>query len=136
MIQIKMQTNDGRPYPDFLLRHIENEWLGIDLPLIDPDICLQVDSSLSYCGCVEPTPRLRQLVYVFQQSTDFDHETVALLVRIAACVADDAACWDEVVAIEFQRDCGMQRDEYLSALTSIAEHVEADTLLVEELMTA
>lgn len=135
-INIKTRTDDGRPYPDFLLSHVQKEWAGVDLPLLDPDICLKVDSSLSYCGCQVPKAKLRQLVYVYHQSSDFDHETIALLTRIGACVEEDAACWDEVIAIEFQRDCGLSRKEYLQALEAIAEHAEAPAALVEELMTA
>ena len=136
MIQIQQTTADGRAYPDFLMRHVQDVWASVELPIVDPDVCLKVDSALSYCGCVEPTARLRQMVYLYQQSHDFDHETVALLVRIARYADDDAACWDDIVAIEFERDCGLDRDSYLEALTAVARRVEADELLVQELMTA
>ena len=136
MLTIKTLTSDGRPFPDFLLEHIRSEWGGVQLAEIDPDICLKVDSALSYCGCVRPTPRLRQLVYLYQQSSDFDHETVGLLTRVATHVDDESEIWDEIVAIELQRDCGLSRADYLVALAAIVERVEADAVFVEELMSA
>ena len=135
-IKIKLLAANGEPYPDFLLDHIRSEWQGVQLDFIDPDICLKVDSSLSYCGCVVPTAKLRQFVYLYQQSSDFDYETVALLTRIAKFAADDSGFWDDILALELQRDCGLDRREYLTALQLIAEQVEAETALCEALLTA
>lgn len=129
-------TDDGQPYPDFLVEHIKSEWAGVDVPLIDPDVCLKVDSSLSYCGCGMPSVKLRQFVYLYQQSHDFDYETIALLTRIAQGVSDDSAVWDDIVALEFQRDCGLERADYLAALTAMAEHIEAEELLFHALLSA
>lgn len=127
-------TDEGQPYPAFLIEHITTEWAGVNIPLIDPDICLKVDSSLSYCGCGTPGAKLRQFVYLYQQSHDFDYETIDLLARIAKGADDNAAVWDDIVALELQRDCGLTRDEYLAALTAMAERVEAEALLYEELL--
>ena len=129
-------TDEGLPYPDFLIDHIRSEWAEVNVPLIDPDICLKVDSSLSYCGCVRPSPALRQFVYLYQQSYDFDYETIAILCRISAGSADATAVWDDVVALELQRDCGLSRADYLAALLAIAEHLEAEGQLFESLLTA
>jgi hypothetical protein len=129
-------TDDGLPYPEFLLEHIANEWSGVNVPLIDPDVCLKVDSSLSYCGCVVPSTKLRQFVYLYQQSHDFDYETIAILTRIAQGSADNASIWDDLVSLEFQRDCGLSRDNYLAELLAVAERVEAEASLFEELLSA
>ena len=129
-------TDDGQPYPDFLVEHIKTEWAGVDVPLIDPDICLKVDSSLSYCGCGMPGVKLRQFIYLYQQSHDFDYETIAILTRIAQGASDDSAVWDDIVALELQRDCGLERDDYLAALAAMAEHIEAESLLYQALLTA
>lgn len=129
-------TDEGQPYPDFLIDHITSEWAGVNIPLIDPDICLKVDSSLSYCGCGRPSARLRQFVYLYHQSHDFDYETIALLTRIGQGAADNTAIWDDIVALEFQRDCGLQREDYLASLTAIAEHIEPEASLFEALLTA
>ncbi len=129
-------SDNGQPYPDFLLEHIQSEWKGVELPFIDPDICLKVDSSLSYCGCVIPTVKLRQFVYLYQQSSDFDYETIAILTRIAAHAGDQSAFWDDIVALELQRDCGLLRADYLAALTAIAEQVESEMMLYQDLLSA
>ena len=135
-INIKKQTADGRPYPDFLLDHIKTDWVDVDIPLVDPDICLKVDSSLAYCGCGCPGPKLRQFVYLYQQSTDFDHETIALLARIGAAASEDSEFWDDVLVLELQRDCGLSRADYLTALTAIVAAVEAEQVWCEALLTA
>lgn len=129
-------TDDGLPYPEFLLEHIVSEWAGVNVPLIDPDVCLKVDSSLSYCGSVTPSTKLRQFVYLYQQSHDFDYETIALLIRISQGSADNDAIWDELVTLEFQRDCGLSREQYLSGLLTVAERLEVESSLFEELLSA
>lgn len=129
-------TDDGLPYPDFLIEHIMTEWSEVNVPLIDPDVCLKVDSSLSYCGCVVPGPKLRQFVYQYQQSHDFDYETIAILTRIARGVTDDSPIWDDLVALEFQRDCGLPRAHYLDELVAVAERIEAEASLYDELLSA
>lgn len=129
-------TDDGLPYPEFLLEHISSEWSGVNVPIIDPDVCLKVDSSLSYCGCVMPSAALRQFVYLYHQSHDFDYETIALLIRISQGSADNEAIWDELVALEFQRDCGLSRDHYLAELLKVVERVEVESSLFEELLSA
>jgi len=129
-------TDDGLPYPDFLVEHIINEWSEVNVPLIDPDVCLKVDSSLSYCGCILPGPKLRQFVYQYQQSHDFDYETIAILTRIARGVTDDSPIWDDLVALEFQRDCGLPRAHYLAELRAVAERIEAEASLYDELLSA
>ncbi|HCH20375.1 MAG TPA: hypothetical protein DEX33_03150, partial [Cellvibrionales bacterium] len=53
-INIKKANSEGLAYPDFLLDHILSEWQDVQIDLIDPDVCLKVDSSLSYCGCIAP----------------------------------------------------------------------------------
>lgn len=135
-INIKKVMADGRKYPDFLLEHIKTDWTEVNIPLIDPDVCLKVDSSLAYCGCGSPSPKLRQFVYLYQQSTDFDHETIALLTRLARFADDYSVFWDEVLGLELQRDCGLPREEYLAALVKIVEQVEVETVWCESLLSA
>ncbi len=134
--RIKLYNDDGEPFPDFLLEHISDQWAEVQLDHIDPDVCLRVDSGLSYCGCGVPGNKLRQFIYLYHGSEDFDHETVELMVRIADAVSDESPVWDEVLALELNRDCGMPRADYLIALRSIADHVDAESTLCETLLTA
>ena len=134
--RIKLHNDEGEPFPDFLLEHIADQWAEVQLDHIDPDVCLRVDSGLSYCGCGKPGDKLRQFIYLYHGSEDFDHQTVELMVRIADAVADDSPVWDEVLALELNRDCGMPRDDYLVALRSIADHVDAESTLCENLLSA
>ena len=119
-----------------MLSHIRSEWRGVDIALLDPDICLQVDSSLSYGGCSEPSAKLRQFVYLYQQSCDFDHETIVALSRIATHTTDDSPLWDDIVALELQRDCGLPRHRYLTALGASATQLAAEARLCYELLSA
>ena len=72
-INIKKANSEGLAYPDFLLDHILSEWQDVQIDLIDPDVS-KVDSGLSYCGCIAPSSDLRQLVYVYNSSGDFDYK--------------------------------------------------------------
>ena len=133
---IKLNNDDGEPFPDFLLDHIADQWAEVQLDFIDPDVCLRVDSGLSYCGCGKPGNKLRQFIYLYHASEDFDYQTIELMVRIAGAVTDDSPIWDEVLALELNRDCGMARDDYLAMLRSIADHVDAESTLCETLLSA
>lgn len=130
---IKQNATSGEPFPEFLIEHINREWRDIALSEIDPDICLQVDSSLAYCGCIVPSAKLRQFVYLYHRSSDFDHETIRQMVRIFEVAGDDCDIWDELVLLEFERDCGLQRVEYLARLNAIAERLEMMTEPVQSL---
>ena len=135
-INIKSKNSDGNPYPDFLLQHITSEWGDVGILEIDPDICLKVDSSLSYCGCIQPSKQIRQYMYAFQKSEDFDHETVSLIIRIARQAQADSWVWSNLLAIEFERDCGSTREEYIQNLESLATRVESDISSCDDLLSA
>tara|TARA_B100000767_G_scaffold214047_1_gene201487 strand:+ start:1393 stop:1821 length:429 start_codon:yes stop_codon:yes gene_type:complete len=135
-INVKKTNSEGLAYPDFLLDHILSEWRGVQIGLIDPDVCLKVDSSLSYCGCIAPKAELRQLVYVYHGSNDFDYETIALLVRITQNVGAESWVWENLISLELERDCGLERDAYLDALNAMTQRIEAEWAFCEELLTA
>ena len=135
-INIKKANSEGLAYPDFLLDHILSEWQDVQIDLIDPDVCLKVDSSLSYCGCIAPPTELRQLVYVYHSSGDFDYETIALLVRITQNVGAESWVWESLISLELERDCGLERQAYLESLNAIADRIEAEWAFCEELLTA
>ena len=135
-INVKKTNSEGLAYPDFLLDHILSEWRGVQIGLIDPDVCLKVDSSLSYCGCIVPKAELRQLVYVYHGSNDFDYETIALLVRITQNVGAESWVWENLISLELERDCGLERAAYLDALKAMTQRIEAEWAFCEELLTA
>jgi len=135
-INIKRYSSAGELFPDFLLSHIAESWQGVAIDEIDPDICLKVDSALAFCSCDTPSARLRQFVYRYHQSDDFDYQTIARLVQIFAVAGDDADVWDQLIALEFERDCGMSRDEYLAMLESIAYQLEQFTEPTQNLRSA
>jgi hypothetical protein len=126
-INIKRYSLSGELFPDFLLDHVADSWQGVAVAQIDPDICLKVDSALAFCGCDAPSARLRQFIYRYHQSDDFDYQTIAKLVQIFTVAGDDADVWDQLIALEFERDCGMGRDEYLTTLETIAHQLEQFT---------
>ena len=135
-INIKKANSEGLAYPDFLLDHILSEWKDVQIDLIDPDVCLKVDSSLSYCGCIAPSTQLRQLVYVYNGSGDFDYETIALLVRITQNLGADSFVWESLISLELERDCGLEREVYLESLKTIADRIEAEWTFCQKLLTA
>lgn len=106
------------------------------MPIVDPDICLKVDSGLAYCGCTDPSIKLRQFLYIYHESVDFDHQTLKLLVRVFAAAGDDTNVWGSLVGLEFQRDCGLYRDAYLAELLAIVENLEAVSDPLQDLLTA
>lgn len=133
---IKRLAPSGDPFPDFLIEHVEQHWRDVAIDLIDPDICMQVDSALSFCGCEQPSVLLRQFIYSYHQSDDFDYETIAQLVRVFEVAGDDAQVWDELMALEFERDCGLTREEYIAGLSDLAAALENFTEPDEVLMLA
>ena len=135
-INVKTTNSEGLAYPDFLLDHILSEWQGVQIDQIDPDICLKVDSSLSYCGCIAPSVELRQLAYTYHGSGDFDYETIALLVRITRNAGAESWVWGSLMSVELERDCGLERATYLEALSAIADRIEAEWAFCQELLTA
>ena len=135
-INIKKANSKDLAYPDFLIDHILSEWQDVQIDLIDPDVCLKVDSSLSYCGCITPSTELRQLVYVYHGSGDFDYETIALLIRITQNVGAESWVWESLISLELERDCGLEREVYLKSLEAIVERIEAEWAFCEELLSA
>ena len=136
IINIKSASDDGTPYPNFLLQHISTEWADVGILEIDPDICLRVDSSLSYCGCIHPDTKIRRYMYSFQNSDDFDYETVSLIIRITRGATADSWVWIRLLSVELERDCGLTRENYIQSLESIANKVETDLPFCDDLLTA
>lgn len=75
-------------------------------------------------------------MYAFQKSEDFDHETVSLIIRIARQAQADSWVWSNLLAIEFERDCGSTREEYIQSLESLATRVESDISSCDDLLSA
>ncbi len=104
--------------------------------MLDPEICFKVDSALAFCGCASPSQSLRQFIYYYHQSSDFDHETLKLLVRIYNQIGDDEVIWNQITGLEIERDCGLPRDEYLLALTEIIDQLSLETESLVQPLTA
>lgn len=123
--KVLRQSLDGELFPEFLVEHVSREWGDVMLSQLNPDICLQVDSGLAYCGCSAPSSYLRQYVYMYHGSDDFDHETLSQVVRIFNWAGDDNTVWETLTLLELERDCGLQRKDYLSQLKELADRWEA-----------
>ncbi|MBT8148934.1 MAG: hypothetical protein KJO24_03315 [Gammaproteobacteria bacterium] len=102
-------------------KHVAQARRDVVLPQLDPTICLQVDAGLAYCGCESPSARLRQYLYVFQPSNDFDYQTLSLLIQVFNIAGDACPVWDELVQLELERDCGLPRVDYLACLRAVVE---------------
>ena len=123
-VDTRQRSATGELFPDFLLEHVDREWREVEIQRLNPDICLQVDSGLAYCGCGQPSAALRQFIYTYHQSDDFDHETLALLITIFVDAGDQCPVWDELVLLELERDCGLRRADYLAQLKQMAARLE------------
>lgn len=47
--------------------------------------------------------------------------------RIFEVAGDDADIWDQLIALEFERDCGLERLGYLERLAEMAGYLELMT---------
>ena len=103
------------------------------IALIDPDICLKVDTALSYSGCSEPNLQIRQFLYVYHESADFDHEILPLLVRLLQLAGDDEAVWNNLLALDLQRDCGLSREAYAEEILAMIDELEVMSVLEPDL---
>lgn len=119
LMNIKRVSKAGDAFPDFLIEHIQAQWSDVDLVYIDPDICLKVDSGLAFCGVELPSARVRQFLYIYHDSIDFDVDTLGRLCRLLNADRIDAELWQKLLMLEFERDCGMTRLEYLSELDAL-----------------
>jgi hypothetical protein len=121
---IQRISSSGEPFPKFLLDHVREQWEGVTIPDLDPDICLKVDSALAYAECDEPNTKVRQFLYVYHESADFDYEVLPLLVRVFGLADSNGDVWSRLVALDFQRDCGLDRESYISELECMIEDLE------------
>ncbi len=122
-------TRAGDPFPDFLIEHIREQWQGVAISRLDPDVCLKVDTALDFACCDEPPARLRQFLYVYHESADFDHEILPLLVRLLKLAGDEERAWNELLALDLQRDCGLPRETYIGELLAMIEDLELVNVL-------
>lgn len=122
-------SSSGEPFPRFLLDHIKEQWHGVAISPIDPDICLKVDTALAYTGCTDPSLDIRQFLYVYHESADFDYEILPLLLRLFKLAGDDEVVWNNLLTLDLQRDCGLSREEYAGELLAMIEELEVLTVL-------
>jgi len=92
-----------------------------------------VDTALAYADCVDPGLQIRQFLYVYQSSADFDHEILPLLVRLLKLAGDDEAVWNSLLALDLQRDCGLSREEYAEEIRAMIDELEVMSVLEPDL---
>ncbi|MGB5324951.1 MAG: hypothetical protein WBN40_05945 [Pseudomonadales bacterium] len=109
-----------RDYPKFLRQHIEMVWRLVPISQPDPERCFRVDAALAYCGSKNASSALRQYLYWFQASRDFDMEVVELLIRFfSGPLAEQNVV--ELMALDMERDCGLSRSQYLEKLLQLRD---------------
>lgn len=91
---------------------------------IDPDICLKVDTALAFSGCTEPTLQIRQFLYVYHESEDFDYQILPALVHLLMLAGSDEEVWNNLLALDLQRDCGLSREEYAAEILAMIDELE------------
>jgi len=105
----------------------------VSISPIDPDICLKVDTALAYSGCTDPTLQIRQFLYVYHESEDFDYEILPSLVRLLKLAENDEETWNSLLALDLQRDCGLSREEYANEIQAMIEELEVLSVLEPDL---
>ncbi|MBT8139938.1 MAG: hypothetical protein KJP25_09210 [Gammaproteobacteria bacterium] len=118
-------------YPKFLRTHIASSWSAVSLDALDPEICFRVDAALASCGCHAPTAELRQYMYCFASGADFDYEMVSALIEVFSGATAESRIAD-LLALDFERDCGLPREAYLQRLFAIASNSAGSENLVSQ----
>lgn len=117
----RLSGADG--YPGFLLQHIARNWRDVQIPALDPEKCFRVDVALVYCAScghgAQASSSLRQFLYCYLDSNDFDYEVVEAIAEIFA-LDPDGTTLELLLAMELERDCGLPRSQYLAGLRQLA----------------
>lgn len=92
-----------------------------------------MDTALAYSGCTDATLEIRQFLYVYHESEDFDYEILPALVRLLNLAGNDEEIWNNLLALDLQRDCGLSREEYSDEIQGMIEELEVLSVLEPDL---